>query len=98
MSGVSPISTSLSSSNPLAWNDIRIGLAVNLTGLKNDYTKTEVNRSLALKQDTLRFLGIDRDNGTCRTVADDRADRSIGGAGPLFITESIDLLNGVVII
>jgi len=48
-SGVSPISASLSSSNPLVWDDIKIGLDMNLTGLNNYYTKTEVNKSLALK-------------------------------------------------
>jgi hypothetical protein len=49
LSGVYPISTSLNSNNVLAWTDIQISLDMNLTGLNNYYTKTEVNNSLALK-------------------------------------------------
>jgi len=67
---------------------------MDLTGLNSYYTKTEVTSDLALKQNSLRFLGNDRDNGAFRTVADGRTVRSIGGAGPITITESIDLLNG----
>ena len=49
LSGVCLISTSLNSNNALAWTDIQISSDMNLTGLNNYYTKTEVNSSLALK-------------------------------------------------
>ena len=49
LSGVYPISTSLNSNNVLAWTDIQISLDMNLTGLSNCYTKSEVNNSLAEK-------------------------------------------------
>ena len=39
----------MDSSNPLAWTDIKINLDMNLTGLNNYYTKTEVDNGLALK-------------------------------------------------
>ena len=55
ISGVSPISTSLSTDKSVAWEDIQISLSMNVTGLNNYYTKTEVNNSFALKQNGLLF-------------------------------------------
>ena len=52
-SGVYPISTSLKANNALAWTDINISLDMNLTRLNNYYTKSEVNSSLALKQNVI---------------------------------------------
>ena len=40
-SGAYPVSTSLNSNNPLACNNIHIGLNMNLTRLTNYYTKQE---------------------------------------------------------
>ena len=62
------------------------------------YTKTEVDISLALKQHKLDCFGIDRHNGLFRVVADDLKVRSIGGVGPISITEVMDFLSGGVLI
>ena len=49
LSGAYSINTFVDSNNPLGWTDIRISLDMNLTGLNNYYTKSEVNNGLALK-------------------------------------------------
>jgi len=66
LSGLYPINTSLNSNNPLAWTDIKISLDMNLTGLNNYYTKTEVNNSLALNAPIYNptFTGTISINGT----------------------------------
>jgi len=49
LTGAYPITAVLDSNNPLSWTDIKIGLNMNLTGLNNYYTKTEVDNNLELK-------------------------------------------------